>query len=56
LFGGEDDPDEGRKYVVTATADGEEAMTVRLRAQDPSVALEKREEQALLSLIKGNIQ
>ncbi len=56
LFGGEEDPDEGRKYVVTATAVGDEAMTVRLRSQDPSVVLEKREEQALLSLIKGNIQ
>ena len=56
LFGDEEHPMTGRQFIVTAAADGEEAVTIRLRPQDDAATLEKREEQGLLALIKGNIQ
>ena len=55
LFGGDDDPLMGREFVVRAAASGEDAITIRLAPQDGST-LEKREEQALLAMVKGNIQ
>jgi hypothetical protein len=33
----------------------EQVVTIRLRAQDENISLEKREEQELLIMIKGNI-
>jgi outer membrane protein assembly factor BamC len=55
LFGDDEDPMKGRQFLVSLAAEGEEAVTIRLAPQDEA-ALEKREEQALLALIKGNIQ
>jgi len=56
LFGGDKNPLEGRDLLVSAGALDEESVEIRLRAQDEARPLEKREEQGLLALIKGNIQ
>ncbi len=48
-------PHVGETFVVSVAADGDEAVKIFLRPQSPEVDLQKREQQAMLSLIKGNI-
>ncbi|HEY7775748.1 MAG TPA: outer membrane protein assembly factor BamC, partial [Kineobactrum sp.] len=58
LFGGGDDdnPLIGRSFLVTLTAEDERTVNIRLAApEEAGQALEKRDEQSLLALIKGNI-
>lgn len=56
LWGDDDDqPHVGETFLVTMSPAGEDAVTIRLRPQDPAVRLESREQEALLALIKGNI-
>ncbi len=56
LWGDDDDqPHVGETFVVSVTDEGNDAVSIRLRPQDPAVTLEAREQQALLALIKGNI-
>ncbi len=56
LWGDDDDqPYVGDAFVITMAREGEDAVTIHLRTQDPTVTLETREQQALLALIKGNI-
>ena len=56
LWGDDDDqPHVGETFLVTAAAAGDNAVNIRLQPQDPSVNLTLREQQAMLSLIKGNI-
>lgn len=56
LFGGGDkDPLVGRSFLLSVAAEGERAVTIRLRPDDQGPSLEKQEEQTLLSQIKGNI-
>lgn len=56
LWGDDDDqPYVGEAFVVTMASDGDDAVTIRLRPQDPGTPLEIRDQQALLALIKGNI-
>ncbi len=45
----------GQVFVVTLQTLPEQAVTIRLRPQDESIAFSKREEQELLIMIKGNI-
>jgi len=45
----------GRVFVVSMQTLPEQVVNIRLRPQDESIALEKREEQDLLVMIKGNI-
>ena len=51
----EDQPHAGESFVISVSPEGENAVTIRLRPQDATVRLETREQQALLALIKGNI-
>jgi outer membrane protein assembly factor BamC len=51
----DDQPHVGEAFVVSVSPEGEDAVTIRLRPQDAAVRLETREQQALLALIKGNI-
>ena len=55
LFDDEEHPLAGQPFLVTVSAIDEVTVHIRLRIQDESVTLDKREEQGLLSLIKGNI-
>ena len=55
LFGEDEHPLKGRMFLVTMTSRDENAVTIRLLSQDGDEALVKRDEQALLALIKGNI-
>lgn len=56
LWGGDDDqPHVGEAFVVSMTTTGEDAVAINLRLQDTSQRLESRDRQALLALIKGNI-
>lgn len=56
LFSGSDaDPLAGRELLVTVAAESERVVTVRLEAPASAGPLEKRSEQELLALIKGNI-
>jgi outer membrane protein assembly factor BamC len=45
----------GQVFVVSMETLPEQVVTIRLRAQDENISLEKREEQELLIMIKGNI-
>jgi outer membrane protein assembly factor BamC len=45
----------GQVFVVSMQTLPEQVVTIRLRPQDESIALDKREEQELLVMIKGNI-
>jgi outer membrane protein assembly factor BamC len=45
----------GRVFLVSMQTLPEQVVNIRLRPQDESIALEKREEQDLLVMIKGNI-
>jgi outer membrane protein assembly factor BamC len=51
----EDQPHVGETFIVSVSPEGEDAVTIRLRPQDAAVRLDTREQQALLALIKGNI-
>lgn len=51
----EDHPMAGRTFLVTMTPRDEQAVIIRLQAQDDTLPFEKRDEQGLLALIKGNI-
>jgi len=55
LFGEDEHPLSGRQFVVDATARDEQSVVIRLRPQEGGAPLAKRDEQALLALIKGNI-
>jgi outer membrane protein assembly factor BamC len=56
LWGDDDEhPLAGQEFLVKLTEQNPEAVTIRLMPRDPKAAVEKREEQALLSIIKGNI-
>ncbi len=56
LWGGDDDhPLAGQDFLVSMTRQTEEAVTIRLQPREPDPAFDRRQEQALLSLIKGNI-
>ncbi len=55
LFDNDDDAMKGREFIVTLATETEETVIIRLAPQDGST-LEKREEQGLLTLVKGNIQ
>lgn len=55
LWGDEEHPLAGERFVVTMEAVDAQTVSIRLRPEDASRALEKREAQAMLSLIKGNI-
>jgi len=51
----EDHPMAGQKFLVTMTTQDEPAVIIRLLPQDDSQSFDKRDEQDLLALIKGNI-
>ena len=51
----EDHPLAGRTFRATVTEQGADSVHIRLIPEDADQPLEKREEQALLALIKGNI-
>jgi outer membrane protein assembly factor BamC len=55
LFGEEEHPLKGREFLVTMTSRDDAAVVIRLQPKPADPALEKRDEQALLALIKGNI-
>lgn len=55
LFGEDEHPLQGREFLVSMTRRDENAVIIRLQALDGGEPLEKRDEQALLALIKGNI-
>ena len=56
LWGGDDEhPLAGKDFLVSVTRQTEEAVTIRLQPREPDPAFDRRQEQALLSLIKGNI-
>ncbi len=48
-------PQAGQPFIVTASAMADGAVKIRIRPQDPEAPWDKREEQGLLALIKGNI-
>ena len=48
-------PMAGQGFLVTMASEGDEVVTIRLRPEDESAPFDKREEQGLLALIKGNI-
>jgi outer membrane protein assembly factor BamC len=54
LFDEDEHPLAGRNFLVTVQPDKDDSVTVRLRPRDGQ-ALEQREEQSLLALLKGNI-
>ena len=51
----EDHPQAGQMFLITMTTQDEEVVTIRLQPQDDAMPFDKREEQSLLALIKGNI-
>ena len=51
----DDHPMAGQMFLATVELQGEEEVTIRLQPQDDTSAFDKREEQSLLALIKGNI-
>ena len=56
LWGGDDKhPLAGKEFLVTVVKQTDEAVAIRLQPREPDPAFDKRQEQALLSLIKGNI-
>jgi len=48
-------PSSNRIYLVSVTSVSADAVTIRLRPQEPGVSLDRREEQDMLMKIKGNI-
>ena len=51
----EEQPHVGDIFVISVDKLSEQSVSIRMRPQDPQLTFDKREEQALLSLIKGNI-
>jgi len=51
----EDHPMAGRMFLVTMTPQDELSVIIRLQTQDDTLTFDKRDEQGLLALIKGNI-
>ena len=51
----EDHPMAGQVFLVSMQRDADEAVLIRLRPQDEGGSFDKREEQGMLALIKGNI-
>lgn len=51
----EDHPMAGQVFLVTMTKEAEGVANIRLRPEDESLPFDKREEQGLLAIIKGNI-
>jgi len=55
LFGEDEHPLTGKEFEVKMTEDGADQVSIRLHSQQSEPAFDKRQEQALLSMIKGNI-
>jgi outer membrane protein assembly factor BamC len=56
LFGGDEHPLAGMDFEVRIDAEGAQQVAIRLQPQHPpQPAFDKRQEQAMLSLIKGNM-
>ncbi len=55
LFDDDDHPLAGREFRIDMKADNEDAVRIYLQNADADQAIEQREEQSLLALIKGNI-
>ena len=56
LWSGDDEhPLAGQSFVVEMARENEQSVTIQLRPQEQDIEIEKRQEQGLLSLIKGNI-
>jgi outer membrane protein assembly factor BamC len=51
----EDHPQVGQMFLITMDAQDENTVIIRLQPQDDETPFDKREEQSLLALIKGNI-
>jgi hypothetical protein len=45
----------GQLFLVTMKAQPDKSVSIRLQSQDSVALFDKREEQGLLALIKGNI-
>ncbi|MBA6412768.1 outer membrane protein assembly factor BamC [Parahaliea sp. F7430] len=54
LFGSDEHPLKNKSFELLVTEDTAEQVAIRLRSSDP--AYDKRQEQALLAIIKGNIR
>lgn len=55
MFDEDADPLIGRHFLVTMTKEGEQEVEIRLRSAEGEAPLGQREEQSLLTLIKGSI-
>jgi outer membrane protein assembly factor BamC len=56
LWGGDEKhPLADQEFLVTVVKQTDEAVAIRLQPREPDPAFDRRQEQALLSLIKGNI-
>lgn len=55
LFDEEEHPMAGREFLVTMASENDQQVAIKLEAPAEDEALGKREQQALLTLIKGNI-
>jgi outer membrane protein assembly factor BamC len=56
LSGGDDaHPLSGKEFLVTAVSQSEDSVEIKLQTREPDPEFDKRQEQGLLSLIKGNI-
>lgn len=56
LWGGDDaHPLAGKDFLVTVVKQTDDAVAIRLQPREPDPSFDKRQEQALLSLLKGNI-
>lgn len=55
LLGDDEDPLIGRDFLISMESQDESQVSIRLQALEGTSPLEKREEQGLLSLIKGSI-
>lgn len=55
LLGSDEDPLIGRDFLITMESQDESQVNIRLQALEGTTPLKKREEQGLLSLIKGSI-
>lgn len=55
LWSSDDAPPEGRVYLVSMDSLPDDAVSIRLQPQEAGVSLDKREQQEMLTAIKGNI-
>ncbi|MFT6956052.1 MAG: outer membrane protein assembly factor BamC [Halieaceae bacterium] len=56
LSGGDDShPLSGKEFLVTVVSQSEDIIEIKLQTREPDPDFDKRQEQGLLSLIKGNI-